>query len=376
MPIARQESEEVQRIPLHGPRIGSEFVSLKRILLRLGVEKTSAPTEILLPGTRITVLQTGQNVAGQFRVRCAKGWVSLSSESGAPLLQPSTPVKVASPNASDAVPLTTHAAVESPSAVDDGAAEEQWVVVPDPKVPAVVRPLQVPEEEQQAVTHVRTEAWVRDSAEAALGRSESPTATAANGTAGEISPRAAAQAAAAAVEVSRLQHQLAIAHMELQKLKAASGGAGVAPADLARAAVELTARASGQMDSSSVPSLAGMGALNVDLAPRYSPAIPQGAFAGGMSPFARARQEQGGFRTAPPPRATLGRPPATASPRPYRQPGQSPQRAVSRGAQRDDRPPRATSRPRVRDGSPEILGDARMVSRSSPESANCAPRSC
>ena len=357
---------ETAWVPLHGPRIGSEFVALKRILLRLGVEKTSDPTEILAPGERITVLQTGQNVEGQVRVRCASGWVSLQAESGQALLQDAQTWAVAhaSPNAIIAGTVTLDTGVESPSAAAAADAAQQWVVVPDPNVPTVTAPeVLALEEPQKVAQNTCTEAWVAAGADAASGLSGPPTTTAAAEAAGENSPRAEAEAAkatAAAVEVRRLQQQLAIAHMELEKLKAASSGPGVGPRDLARAAVELTARASGQIDSSCVPSLAVLGLL--DVTPR--PAIPQGAFAGGMSPFARARQQQSGFGSGPPP-LHLGRPPA-AAPRPYLNLRKSPQRgdrsprATTRSA--GDRSPRAMSRTRTRDGSPEVMGDARMVS--------------
>jgi hypothetical protein len=383
---------------LHGPHIGTLFVTCKRVLLRVGVEKTSACTEILELGSTITVLQTGQNQSGQLRVRCSQGWVSLKAESGEVLLEPASVVSTA--QSVDLAEVTSPAvhddgtAVAAPVASEDADADETGVGVtkheqlaptiapvatPAPGIPEERRPLNMPVDDTGAA------------AVAPLG---------AIGPALAVGPplippvrvaEAAAQAAAAtADEVRRLEQQLANAHRELERLKAASSVGSIAPADLARAAVELTARACGDFDNSS-----GLPLEFRRTGPVAAPMPAAGTWAGGMSPFARARRHQaqvtgaprgawtvgsstgrgrGGPGSPPAGMSRLGSPPAGMSPRP-KLAASPPQHSVPRGQSRvTTGTPRSRSAPRhPREPleASDVLGEARQVSRAAPSDPTC-----
>ncbi len=82
---------EAARAPAQrAPRVGDHLVALRRVLLRVGLDKKSPPTEILAAGDVIEVLETAPNSEGQVRLRCTRGWVSLTTQDGDTLMGPQT----------------------------------------------------------------------------------------------------------------------------------------------------------------------------------------------------------------------------------------------------------------------------------------------
>lgn len=80
---------EAARAPAQrAPRVGDELVALRRVLLRVGLDKKSPPTEILAAGDVIEVLETAPSSEGQVRLRCTRGWVSLTTQDGDTLMGP------------------------------------------------------------------------------------------------------------------------------------------------------------------------------------------------------------------------------------------------------------------------------------------------
>ena len=80
---------EAARAPAQrAPRVGDHLVALRRVLLRVGLDKKSPPTEILAAGDVIEVLETAPSSEGQVRLRCTRGWVSLTTQDGDTLMGP------------------------------------------------------------------------------------------------------------------------------------------------------------------------------------------------------------------------------------------------------------------------------------------------
>lgn len=375
----------------HGPRIGAKLVALKRVLLRAGVEKDSECTEIVHPGSTVVVLRTGRNSDGQLRVLCARGWLSLAASSGEPLLEPM-------------------------SARSSGAA----VATSTPEVPGVSRAPSAEEQTEPLDSVIRVVKDVRDATPKSVGvvtertpkleqveeeQLPPPTSVAkTNGTVvaaapvvGAVAPgkaglpepptpppgaAAPAQDVVELAEVTQLKQQLALAHQELDRLKAASSAGHVAPVDLARAAVQLTSTAYGNGSGPSLPSSSPTGAIGTPVLPR--PLTTQGTWAGGLSPFARARRYQAEMMNARQGPQTLGStaagssgglraPPVSTSPRPTPRPttaspesgwGSSRQPMPRTQARDGNGSPRSRSTSRSGrdlDADPLVLGEARQV---------------
>lgn len=385
------------------PRIGAKLVALKRVLLRVGVEKTSPCTEILHPGSTIVVLQTGRNSTGQARVRCLQGWVSLRAESGEDLLEP------ASERPNEAAVAAAEAV---PAALPRDSLAEAHTQPPDSAVPVAAK-----DERAAATVSVGTAADGEEEGQlpppASVGESTAaataapPASPAAGtGTAEPAHPPASAPASApagapasapapvqgavdAASEVARLTQQLALAHQELARLKAASTtGTTMTSVELAKAAVQLTASAygNGVGRSRTPPSVPPLGIE------RSGPVPAVGTWAGGMSPFARARRHQAEMITARQTAWTLGSTaqrspaglgpsPASLSPRPTTASpdngwGSARQAVSTRGqASYGNGTPRSRSTSRsaqhTLDSDPLVLGEARQVSGCLPSHASC-----
>ena len=384
------------------PRIGARLVALKRVLLRVGVEKTSPCTEILHPGSTIVVLQTGRNNAGQTRVRCRQGWISLRAESGEELLEP------ASERANEAAAAAVDAVQ---AALPRDSLAEAHTKPPDSAVPVAAK-----DERAAATVSVGTaadeEAEGQLSPPASVAKSTAATAAApASPAAGTrtvepahppastpastpASAPAPVQDAVDASEVTRLTQQLELAHQELARLKAASTTGTMTSVELAKAAVQLTASAYGNGGGPSL-SPPSVPLLSID---RSGPVPSAGTWAGGMSPFARARRHQAEMMTARQSAWTLGSTagkgpaglgpsPASQSPRPAtaspdngwgssRQRPGSARQAVTRGqGSYGNGTPRSRSTSRSvqdrLDSDPLVLGEARQVSGSLPSRASC-----
>ena len=57
-------------------------------VLRAGPDLTSKRTERLRVGERLRILESRDDSAGRTRVRCSRGWLSLTSKRGDPLILP------------------------------------------------------------------------------------------------------------------------------------------------------------------------------------------------------------------------------------------------------------------------------------------------
>ena len=131
---------EAARAPAQrAPRVGDHLVALRRVLLRVGLDKKSPPTEILAAGDVIEVLETAPNSEGQVRLRCARGWVSLTTQDGDTLM---------GPRASAAQPP------EQPSAAANGEAVQAVQAVLDADAAKAAAELEVSRlQEKLALAH-------------------------------------------------------------------------------------------------------------------------------------------------------------------------------------------------------------------------------
>ncbi len=380
------------------PKVGAELVAIKRVLLRLGVEKSSQCTEILMPGSTVVVLQAQRNRDGQARVRCLHGWVSLRAGSGEALLVPASerPTEAAAPAAEPApaaLPRDVRVGVKNerdaapPVSVSTAMAEEEGGQLLPP-------PVGVGETAAAPIAAAPTSpATVAPASPGVMPQKAEPPHPPSS------APATQAQGGADPAELTRLKQQLALAHQELDRLKAASTSSTINSAELAKAAVQLTATAyhgngnsgSPSLSSVSVPSLVGL-----DRKGRTGPVPTAGTWQGGMSPFARARRHQAEMMTARQgawtlgstagrSRGELGPLPTSKSPRPttaspetgWGSPRQAnPGNGMSRGqGSYGNGTPRSRSASRfagdMLDSDPLVLGEARQVSANLPH--QCLP---
>lgn len=380
------EQAELEKLP----RIGAELVAIKRVLLRLGVEKSSPCTEILLPGTTVVVLQAQWSSDGQVRVRCMQGWVSLRAGSGEALLIPASerPKEAAAPAAEPApaalprdVPVGVkdgRAAAPPVSVGTDTAGEQDEQLSP--------QPVSMGDESTVTDTPVAPAslAAVAPASPAAVPQKVEPPQPP------STAPAAPPQGGADPAKLALLEQQLALAHQELDRLKATVGAANtIEPAELAKAAVQLTATAyhahangrSPSLSSASGPSLVGL-----DKKGPAGPVPAAGTWQGGMSPFARARRNQAEMMNARQGAWTLGSTagrsasglgslPASTSPRPTTaspDSGWGGSRQASHGNRTLEQASYGNGTPRSRsasrfagdrlDSDPLVLGEARQVS--------------
>ena len=86
---------------------------MKTAALRHDFELSSRQVGVLAVGEQVVILEERQNGCGQIRVRCSRGWSSLTTRDGTPLLK-KIPVSTESPSQSELpVPDAPEASVTS-----------------------------------------------------------------------------------------------------------------------------------------------------------------------------------------------------------------------------------------------------------------------